>query len=332
MTLTEEPRYLSAQIPTPRRPPQTVRPIRFRYPFGSAQKGHPLTDNPEKPAEAGPTPPSRLLALSEGRALLELGWFFQNLPLLGTAPKGNGHPVLVLPGFLASDLSTALMRRYLKSRGYRVHAWKLGRNLGLRPGVETRLVRRLRSTYWQSGERVSIVGWSLGGIYARELARRHPEMVRQVITLGSPFNLSSEANHAFALYKMLQRPTDIAVHEEMFRRLRDPLPVPATAVYSRTDGVVAWECCLDTASAIAENVEVFGSHCGLGHNPMALWVVADRLAQSQENWQPFERRGVLSLLYREAPASAEEALEAPHESTLGWLRDRLEATRVALAS
>ncbi len=191
---------------------------------------------------------------------------------------------------MGSDASTAPMRGLLRSLSYRVAAWGLGRNLGLRPGVEVRMIHRLRALHYQHGRKVSLVGWSLGGIYARELARQHPEMVRQVITLGSPFNLSPRANHAWRLYeRMVGEP--IEAQQELLERLSEPLRVPATAIYSRSDGIVAWQCCLDETGGQRENIEVYGSHCGLGHNPLVLAAVADRLALPEGKWQPFERCG-----------------------------------------
>ena len=134
-------------------------------------------------------PPSAMLALTElPRALFELGSLPFAAPVLATAPRGDGHPVLVLPGFIASDTSTAVLRRYLAKLGYDAHAWELGRNLGPRAiGAEgEKLIARLRAIHDATGEKVSIVGWSLGGIMARIIARRAPDAVRQVITLGHP--------------------------------------------------------------------------------------------------------------------------------------------------
>lgn len=247
-------------------------------------------------------PPSRALLALEGRALWELGLLWQSLPALRLAPRGDGHPVLVLPGFIASDVSTTPLRWYLRDRGYETRGWNQGRNLGLRPGVEPRMVSRLRNTYRRYGQKVSLIGWSLGGIYARELARRYPEWVRQLITLGSPFNASSRANHAWQLYEVLSGET-IDSQQDLLDKLRAPLPMPTTAVYSRTDGVVAWQCCLDDEeNAETENVEVPGSHCGLGLNPMVFYIIADRLAQEEGSWQPFDRRALHRLFYPK-PAS-----------------------------
>src|SRR6201990_3482914 len=129
-------------------------------------------------------PPSRTLMFLEGRALHELGAFIGALPLLSLPPKGDGHPVLVLPGLVASDVSTRPLRAFLKSRGYAVSGWRQGRNLGLRGGVPNAMgdpVEELSDTH---GRKISLVGWSLGGLYARQLAKMRPDRVRSVITLG----------------------------------------------------------------------------------------------------------------------------------------------------
>src|SRR6478736_3367671 len=123
-------------------------------------------------------PPSRTLLLLEGRAVQELGAFWLLRPWLAAAPRGDGHPVLVLPGLLASDMSTQPLRSFLKGQGYAVHGWKQGRNLGLREGIEDGMLERVEELYERHGRRkISLVGWSLGGIYARQLAKRVPEMV-----------------------------------------------------------------------------------------------------------------------------------------------------------
>jgi pimeloyl-ACP methyl ester carboxylesterase len=232
-------------------------------------------------------PPSALLLALEGRAVAEYGWFLSTQLLLRLLPKGDGHPVLVLPGFTTGDLVTGPLRRFLKHRGYEAKAWRQGLNVGMKPGLEIRMLRRLRELAWLHDQPVSIIGWSLGGIYAREIARTHPDAVRQVITLGSPFAGSPKANHVWRLYEGLAgEPID---HEAgRIRGLERPLPVPSTAVYSRTDGVVRWECCMQDPGARSENVEIYGSHCGLGHNPAALAVIADRLAQPEGEWLPFD--------------------------------------------
>ena len=231
----------------------------------------------------------------EARAIPELAAFFSMAPLLRLAPAGDGHPVLVLPGLSASDVSTRPLRAFLKDRGYRAHGWKLGRNLGPRPGVEAQMQERLAELHARYQRKVSLVGWSLGGVFAREMARRAPQQVRSVITLGSPFAGEPRASNAWKLYEAVseRRVEDWPERE----RMRTPPPVPATAIFSRSDGIVAWQGCLERESASSENIEVEGSHCGLGHNPVVLYAIADRLAQAEGQWRPFDRGGLRRFIY-----------------------------------
>ena len=238
--------------------------------------------------------PSKLLMLLEGRALWELGALAVAYPLLRTAPRGDGHSVLVLPGLVASDASTVPLRRFLAEQGYDPHGWKQGRNLGPRPGVEERMLHHLRTLHEQSGRKVSVVGWSLGGVYARELARRAPDAVRQVITLGSPLRGRPTSTNAWKLY---ERVSGKSANDSEHHRHAAPPPVPSTAIFSRTDGIVAWPVSLEPDGPFTESIEVTGSHCGLGHNPAALYAIADRLAQPEGQWAPFDRSGLRSAFY-----------------------------------
>jgi alpha/beta hydrolase fold len=242
-------------------------------------------------------PPSRTLMFMEGRALSELGAFVGALPLLSLAPRGDGHPVLVLPGLVASDVSTRPLRSFLKTRGYAVSGWRQGRNLGLREGVQhamVDLVHELHDTY---GQKVSLVGWSLGGLYARQLAKMMPGRVRSVITLGSPFAAGPKATNAWRVYEMASGRK--AEHEDarFGGSLSSAPPVPTTAIFSRTDGICAWQGCMEKSSAQSESIEVESSHCGMGHHPAAVYAVADRLAQPEGQWKPFNRNGWRSLVY-----------------------------------
>lgn len=245
--------------------------------------------------------PSLFKIALEARTFFEAGSFALSYPLLNTAPKGDGHPVLVMPGFLASDLSTKLLRTFLKNRGYKAYGWNLGRNLGKQSDPETgcgpEIIARLEEIYNKHNEKVSIIGWSLGGIFARELAKIRPELTRQVITLGSPFNGSLKANHA----SMLFQKTSGYKFKEMNKKLRKNMkfapPVPTTSVYSKSDGITAWQCCLEIQSETTQNIEVVSSHCGLGHHPFVMWVIADRLAQDIENWQHFEPKKLEKLMF-----------------------------------
>lgn len=252
------------------------------------------------------TRPSLALFLTEpGRALADYGAMLATSPLLLRAPRGDGHPVLVLPGLLAEDASTATMRVYLRSLGYEVHGWRLGRNLGPTRAILDGMTARLEALHRVSGRSVSLVGWSLGGIFARELARSRPAHVREVITLGSPFGLSnpgdSRADAAYRRLGMLHVSPDSLPRRG---RLSRSLPVPTTALYSRLDGVVPWQACINMAGRRSENVEVYSSHLGMGHNAVVLWVIADRLAQPEEAWQPFRAPAVVRHFFPERMAAA----------------------------
>jgi pimeloyl-ACP methyl ester carboxylesterase len=230
------------------------------------------------------SPPSLALLALEGRALLELGAMFAAWPELALSPRGDGHPVLVLPGFLASDRSTGPLRAFLRSRGYTTHGWGRGTNWGVWPDVLPALEVRLRDLVLRHERKASLVGWSLGGVFARALARRAPGAVRQVITLASPLR----AFHASSLGRLFRSgPHAQEAMPEILARAQEPVPVPTTAIVSRSDGIVAWESCTEEPGPQRETIEVRSSHCGMGHHPAALLVVADRLAQAEGAWRPF---------------------------------------------
>jgi pimeloyl-ACP methyl ester carboxylesterase len=233
-------------------------------------------------------PPRSRLLLLESRALLELAALLPAYPLLRRAPRGDGHPVLVLPGFMASDFSTRTLRRFLRDRGYAAHGWKLGRNLGANQQTITAMVARLQELQRRHDRRVSLIGWSLGGIYARELARAMPELVRLVITLASPFRDVDAVNVPRFLRRGARRRSAVQDDALVRARLREPLQVPTTAIFSRTDGIAAGlSCCADPAP-LTESLEVDSSHLGIGHHPVVLLAIADRLAQAEGAWRPFE--------------------------------------------
>jgi pimeloyl-ACP methyl ester carboxylesterase len=223
-------------------------------------------------------PPIRLYLSEPVRGLAELAAMPLAAPWLSFAPRGDGRGVLVLPGLLASDASTALLRRFLRRLGYDVHGWDLGRNLGPTDQVLDELPRELSALAERTDRPVSLIGWSLGGIYARELARQHPEHVRQVITMASPFALTdprqSHADGAYRRHGYLHAAGRVPSREQVAR----PISVPSTAVYSRRDGIVAWQACIEPETDLHENVEVRCGHLGFGVDPATLWLIADRLA------------------------------------------------------
>lgn len=242
-------------------------------------------------------PPGLVLLLAEARGIFEFNASLLLSPLLMRAPRGDGHPVLLLPGFLASDLSMAPMRRYLRELGYDAHAWRMGRNLGGVTRMRAALRNRLAEIHAATGRKVSIIGWSLGGVYARDLALQAPDMVRSVVTLGSPFASDVRATNATRLYEALSG-EGVEDDPELRAAISGDLPVPATSIYSRTDGIVNWRTCLLRPSDTAENIEVhFASHIGLGVNPAALWAVADRLAQAEGEFKQFDRSGPFAIAY-----------------------------------
>lgn len=248
--------------------------------------------------------PSFCNALLEVRAVAEMASLYSTAAGLKRLSRpGDGHPVMILPGFLAADGYTAKMRQHLKALGYVVYPWGLGRNRGLRENTYYQLEQRLRTVVAHHGQKISLVGHSLGGIYARLLASYHPDLIRQVITLGSPFNISGpeHVNGAVArLYEMLNnRPTAGRVIDP--ERARTAPLVPSTAIYSQSDGVVCWQFCTDREGPHTENLRVPGSHSGMTSNSLVMYAVADRLAQPPGQWQPFAIRGMRRLFFGKPP-------------------------------
>ena len=243
------------------------------------------------PDAANARPPATRYRLTEWpRTSRELCAALLSGDLVDRWPHGDGHPVLVLPGFLAGESSTRILRRALQRLGYAAYDWDLGRNLGVRQGMEEAFEQTMRRLVAEHERPVSIVGWSAGGIYAREIARRLPDHTRMVITLGAPFRGNPRATHVWWLYSLVNRGE---VLEETMREARrtareEPLTVPTTCIYSRTDGIVAWECCTSLPAPRTENVEVNSPHTGYGHSLETLYVIADRLALPEGTWSPLE--------------------------------------------
>ncbi len=228
------------------------------------------------------------MLFNEATALVEYSAFLMSLSVLALAPKGEPHPVLVLPPFTADDRITQPLRWFLRTRGHNVHGWDLGLNLMRTRRLVTEVPRRLRELHETYGEPISLVGWSAGGIWARHLARDHPTMVRQVITLASPFRLRPGARtNASMIYDMIAH-TQVAWPRHLHHAEGElPLPVPITSIYTRTDGVASWEHCLEARGPHRENIEVRGTHTGMGYNPSVPFAVPDRPAQPRGSWRPF---------------------------------------------
>jgi len=218
-------------------------------------------------------------------APLEYFAFALTWPLLRAAPRGDGRPVLVIPGLGGDDASTLLLRWFLRSQGFDAHGCGAGRMSTSTPAPFTAVSNRLDALARQRGP-VGLVGVSLGGMFARELARCHPAAVSQIVSLGTPIWRGGDGHNAARLYRAVRRrpPAPVPFEPE---HARPPLERPATAVYTRTDGFVRWAACLERPGPGRENVEVRATHTGLAVNPTVLYVIADRLAQPEGAWRPF---------------------------------------------
>lgn len=247
-----------------------------------------------------PSRPSLFLCFTEvGRALTELGISYPIQSLRKKEGDGDGHPVMILPGFMSTKSSTVFLRDFIEKSGYTVYDWGVGRNLGKIEYMDV-LLKSIDAIYAKHHQKVSLVGWSLGGLFAREIAKARPDMIRQVITLGSPFRDITQPNNVSWIYELISggkkvKDTDMVV----LHNLPHPAPVPTTAIYSKEDGIVPWRACLEDEDALHQNVQVHGSHIGLGVNQSVLWLIADRLKYSQKNWRPFKPQNLVSelLLY-----------------------------------
>lgn len=252
----------------------------------------PISDEPKA------TPPNRLWALAEGRAMFELGAFYASRLMLSNLPRGDGHAVLVMPGFMASNTSTAPMRGLLNDLGYEAHGWASGRNVRVNEELIDRLETQLDQLHKQSGRTVSLIGWSLGGVLARELAKLHPEKVRLVISLGSPITDDRNHTNAARLFQFFNGDAPEKIRGGQFVGLNVAPPVPTTSILTKSDGVVHWRGSVQAEGEHpTENIEVYASHCGLGVNPSVMIAIADRLAQAEGDWAPFEADAAFSWMF-----------------------------------
>lgn len=238
----------------------------------------------------------------EARGLLEIAMLPASLPLLMGAAEGDGHPVLLLPGFMASEASLIALKLFLQSKGYDVHSWGMGRNMGFRSKHTNALPQKIRYLHHVTGKKVSLVGWSLGGVFSIYGAQNAVECVRSVITLGSPISVDASGSQSpsavKALYRLVSHRLGSSAHvmqpKAKAMRERRRLAVPTSCLYSLSDGVVPpQEATIDGDPALHENIRVPGSHIGLGFNGIVLAIVADRLAQPENDWKPFEPQGLL---------------------------------------
>ncbi len=253
-------------------------------------------------------PPLFLLASELPRAISEFAALSLIWPaLMAAAPKGDGHSVVILPGFMGGDGSTLVLRRFLTHLGYRSQPWHLGVNTGASAQLEALMRRFYRHAQVEQAP-VSIVGQSLGGIYARELAREFPGAVRSVVTLGSPFSGTRRGGTNPWVMRLFERMSEQTVDEMRINRAElsePPAQTPVTALFSRTDGVVNWRACLEQDTGKTENIEIVSSHTGMVVQPLALHIIADRLAQPAGQWRKFKPQPGLMRWLMPNQASAE---------------------------
>lgn len=258
-----------------------------------------MSASSDKPKKAK-RPSMFWLATEVGRAVAELGLSVPFRSFYKPEEQGDGHPILVMPGFMSTDKSTKVLRKFLNKNGYTAYGWEMGRNYARVKFLEQLLVK-VDELYEVHGEKISLIGWSLGGVYARQLAKARPKKIRQVITLGSPFRGISEPNNVAWIYNLIsggKRASDIG--KELLADIPLPAPVPTTAIYSKQDGVVPWKLCMEEKEdRIHQNIQVRSSHLGLGVNPAVLEIIADRLQYKAKNWVHFKPKSLVKdlLLY-----------------------------------
>jgi pimeloyl-ACP methyl ester carboxylesterase len=203
---------------------------------------------------------------------------------------GDGHQVILFPGLATDGTALIPLRNHCRALGYDAVNWGRGFNTGPDGGVDAWLAELSEYVVQMIGNDprpISMIGWSLGGIYARELAKRIAPRVRQVITIGTPFNGAADQTHAGWLYTLLNGKSSLP-DQALISRLRTPPPVPTTSIYSRSDGIVAWQACVhDRPMRTVQDIEVIGSHMGMGWNHAVFAVVADRLQQDPAKWHPY---------------------------------------------
>jgi pimeloyl-ACP methyl ester carboxylesterase len=228
-----------------------------------------------------------MLAIEPLRAMLEFARmrFADDEPSL----EGDGHTAVFFPGLGADHRFMDPLADYCRRLGYECRHWGRGFNTGPagEPGAWLAdLAAEMDASLPRGRKSVTLVGWSLGGLYAREIAKTMPQRVRQVVTLGTPVASVSSSTNVQWLFELLNGRTT-QIDPRFAERLRAPPPVPTTSIYSRSDGIVAWRACLSPPGPLSENIEVESSHLGLIWHPDVRRIVADRLAQPAGAWQPW---------------------------------------------
>jgi pimeloyl-ACP methyl ester carboxylesterase len=269
-------------------------------------------------ATSGSTP-WNFVGVEPMRAVFE----YARMQMMSTAslPRGDGHPVVIFPGLASNQNSIAPLKEFCRKLGYAAYDWGLGVNTGPQGDLDIwidQLARHVREVTAIHGKQISLVGWSLGGIYAREVAKELGGHARQVITIGTPFGGSAAQNNLAWIFGSTSGWSSVK-GKELMARLRRAPEVPTVSIFSRSDGLIAWQACLhDGDQAQTEDIEVDGSHFGMGWNPEVLAIVAERLAQPISVPPPLStirtsttRRRVPRSVNCRAPSSGSSGTDAP---------------------
>jgi pimeloyl-ACP methyl ester carboxylesterase len=261
-----------------------------------------------------PEPPALTHSVLElGRIFLEMGSSAFLQPAYRLLPKGDGHTVMTLPGFMGADGSTASLRKFLRRQGYQAMPWGLGRNLpdqgmtnmlqalDFRRETEEVLAAKLEEERARSGKKISLIGWSLGGLYATGMAHRYPDLVRQVITLGTPFG----DPRATSIYALMERMYEAEVLPEQLAEwigftFEGDLQVPVTALYSTSDGFVGAGIATLPEHPLMENIAVMASHVGFPFNPLVKALICERLSQPEGRWQAYQNLSFKPFVHQPA--------------------------------
>jgi pimeloyl-ACP methyl ester carboxylesterase len=260
-----------------------------------------VVDPASSDAAAGGPPPSVLALLEAPRALAEYASFATVSRLLVAGRDGQGRPVLVLPGLLADDRSTRPLRRLLNSAGYTAYGWRLGMNIGPTPRIISGMDAVLDEITDVHGEPASVIGWSLGGMLGHDLVSRHPGAIDRLITLGSPLYSTDPSQSRGSLFYDEYAAAHLPEYSRDSWRPPAALSMPATSIFSKTDGVVRWQTCLHPPGPLRENIEVYCSHCGLGCHPAAAYAILDRLAAPTDPWPKFVPPAWLAIHFPAQP-------------------------------
>ncbi len=251
------------------------------------------------------TPKMRHATSELYRFAVEFAQLRSAAPLLRRQPRGDGHPVMTLPGFGGADGSMALVRKWTRHWGYDARPWELGRNIPMgsvksiedtiafRDDMIAQATARVETIHRETGRKVSLIGWSMGGIYANVIAQQNPDKVRQVITLGTPYG-DPRGTVVFGIMQRLNRNPPDSITTESLKPWIDihrdePRNVPTTVIYSKSDGIVHPDIAtLDDRDPNVNHVKVRSSHVGFTFNARVLWVIAKHLAgDEQQTLSPY---------------------------------------------